>query len=218
MLKRSPIQVIFLFFVYAILATYPVRNIPLDFLKILQLTYTKYNISDFYNNLVAWSMWRLRYCIDGSGFKPGSGKLSPPRRPTLHWGLPSLLFNGYGVLFRGVKLPTHLHLEPKLRMGGAIFLFFHTPSWHGHGQIYLTSEIFTIYCQTWRHFPQTAELLSVTQTMFHNHSNATRCYHFVQPHVQSFGKQMSRFISTQRSQNSHYIRYYPFCVRWDLRH
>ena len=33
-----------LFFVYDILATYPVRNIPLDFLTILQLTYTKYNI------------------------------------------------------------------------------------------------------------------------------------------------------------------------------
>jgi len=32
-----------LFFVYAISATYPVRNIPLDSL-ILQLTYTKYII------------------------------------------------------------------------------------------------------------------------------------------------------------------------------
>jgi len=44
MFKRSPMQVIFLFFVYTILAMYPVRNIPLDFLTILQMIYTKYII------------------------------------------------------------------------------------------------------------------------------------------------------------------------------
>jgi len=32
-------------------------------------------------------------------------------------------------------------------MGGAILLLLHTPSWRGHGQLYLTSEIFTNYCQ-----------------------------------------------------------------------
>ena len=32
-------------------------------------------------------------------------------------------------------------------MGGAIFLLLHTPSWRRHGQLDLTSEIFTNYCQ-----------------------------------------------------------------------
>jgi len=43
-----------------------------------------------------------------------------------HWGLPSLLSGGYrrpfhrGQSERGVKLTTHLHLVPRLRMRGAV--------------------------------------------------------------------------------------------------
>jgi hypothetical protein len=50
---------------------------------------------------------------------------------------PSLLSNGYRGLFprviggRGVKLTTHLHPAPKLRMCGAILLLLHTSSWNG---------------------------------------------------------------------------------------
>jgi len=49
------------------------------------------------------------------------------------WGSPSLIFNGYrggggGGSGRGVKFSTHLHLVPKLRMSGALFLLHNTPS------------------------------------------------------------------------------------------
>jgi hypothetical protein len=53
---------------------------------------------------------------------------SLPPRPDRLWHPPSLLSNGYQTLLsrvkrqrdRGVKLTTHLHLVPKLRMRGAI--------------------------------------------------------------------------------------------------
>jgi hypothetical protein len=51
---------------------------------------------------------------------------SLPPRPERLWGPPSLLSNGYqglcpwGQSGRGVKLTTHLHLVPRLRMRGAV--------------------------------------------------------------------------------------------------
>jgi len=50
---------------------------------------------------------------------------SPPPSDRL-WGLPSLLSNGdlrllpRGLIVQGVKMTTHLHLVPNLRMRGAI--------------------------------------------------------------------------------------------------
>jgi hypothetical protein len=57
--------------------------------------------------------------------------------PDRLWGPPSLLSNGYLGIFlrdlggRGVKLTTHLHLVPKLRIRGAIPPLHHTSSWRG---------------------------------------------------------------------------------------
>jgi hypothetical protein len=60
----------------------------------------------------------------------GSGIFSPPPRPDRLWGPPSLLSDMYhgllprGLSGRGVKLTTHLHLLPKLRM---MELYLHCP-------------------------------------------------------------------------------------------
>jgi hypothetical protein len=64
------------------------------------------------------------------------GIISSPPRPDRLWGPPSLLSNGYRKLFRrrwsswGVKLTTHLHLAPRLRMRRPVPPFPHTSSWH----------------------------------------------------------------------------------------
>jgi hypothetical protein len=62
----------------------------------------------------------------------------------LLWGLASLLFGGYRLLFPGVKLAAtfapHLpqfHPLPMLRMSGAIPLLPYMPFWYGQGQLYL---------------------------------------------------------------------------------
>jgi hypothetical protein len=59
--------------------------------------------------------------------KPGRGKrfFFSPQHPDSFWGPHSPLFNGYQGSFLDVKQPgqtTHLHLVPRLRMGGAITL------------------------------------------------------------------------------------------------
>ena len=55
---------------------------------------------------------------------------SSPKRPDRLWHSPSLLFNRYLVFSRekngrGMKLTTHLHLVPRLRMSGATPLLPH---------------------------------------------------------------------------------------------
>ena len=37
----------------------------------------------------------------------------------------------------GIKLTTHHHLVPRLRMSEAIYLLTHMPSWHGKGKLYI---------------------------------------------------------------------------------
>jgi hypothetical protein len=52
------------------------------------------------------------------------------------WGPPSLLTNSFrglssGVKRQGIKLTTHLHVVPRLKMRGAIPSLHHTSSWRG---------------------------------------------------------------------------------------
>jgi len=55
---------------------------------------------------------------------------SPPQCPNRLWGPHSLLSNWYRMQSgRGVKLTTHLHLAPRLRMRGAIPPLPNTSSW-----------------------------------------------------------------------------------------
>ena len=60
-----------------------------------------------------------------------------PNSPLIQWSrwkaglLPSCHNN------QGMKLTTHLHLAPRLRMSGATSLFPHTLAWHAHGHLYL---------------------------------------------------------------------------------
>jgi len=59
---------------------------------------------------------------------PGRSKrfFFSPKHPDLFWGPHGPLFNGYQGSFLDIKQPgqtTHLHLIPRLRMGGAIPLF-----------------------------------------------------------------------------------------------
>jgi hypothetical protein len=79
--------------------------------------------------------------LGGQGSIPGRGNdgtfssLQP--HPDQHWGPPSLLPNKYQELLVqeysgwGMKLTTHLHLVPKLRMYGATLPPPNTSSWHG---------------------------------------------------------------------------------------
>jgi len=63
------------------------------------------------------------------------------------WGPPSIIFSGSQGPFKGmqwqcVKLSTHHHTLPKLRMSAAIYLPLpppHMPSWHWQGQLHLSS-------------------------------------------------------------------------------
>jgi hypothetical protein len=65
----------------------------------------------------------------------GSRIFFSPRRPDRLWGSPTLLSNGYRLLFLrgqsgwGVKLTTHLQLVPRSRKCGSIHPFPHTLSW-----------------------------------------------------------------------------------------
>jgi hypothetical protein len=81
---------------------------------------------------------------------PGRGwkSLSSPPCPDRLWGPPSLLSNRYqgllpwGQSYRGVKLTTHPHLVPRLRMRGAIlplpqYAFTTWCSVKAQGQFYL---------------------------------------------------------------------------------
>jgi hypothetical protein len=60
-----------------------------------------------------------RYGLDGSGIESRRGRDFPqPSRPP--WGPPSLLYNGYRLIFAGVKRPGRgvdhpLHLDPRLK-------------------------------------------------------------------------------------------------------
>lgn len=56
----------------------------------------------------------------------------------VEWGLLPPWHNS-----QGMKLTTHLHLAPRLRMGGATSLFLHTLAWHalGHGHGLLPSPL-----------------------------------------------------------------------------
>jgi hypothetical protein len=72
------------------------------------------------------SGWLSRYSdwatgwTSGVRFPAGAGIFfSSPPRPYRLWGPPSLLSNGYQGLFfhRGVKLSSHLQLEPRLLCG-----------------------------------------------------------------------------------------------------
>jgi hypothetical protein len=63
------------------------------------------------------------------GFIPARGKKLSPQRPDRTWGPHLLICTGYRGLFPwglsgwGVKLTTHLHLVPRLRM---VSTFFHS--------------------------------------------------------------------------------------------
>ena len=80
-------------------------------------------------------------------------KFSFPKRPDRLWGPFSLLFNGYWISLLGlqrpaVKLSTHLHLVPSLRMSGAILLLPYMPSWRGEGHFTFISQLrlFLVRC------------------------------------------------------------------------
>jgi len=67
-------------------------------------------------------------CAEISGFRIPSGRnlLSLPKGPVRPWDPPSVLLNGYnGFLYReyrnrSVRLTSHLHLVPGIRMSGAL--------------------------------------------------------------------------------------------------
>jgi hypothetical protein len=64
----------------------------------------------------------------------GQESFSSPKRPYHLWGLPSIQFGRYRLLFRrGVKLATYLNVAPVLRICGSIPPFSRLPYVvHGH--------------------------------------------------------------------------------------
>jgi len=75
----------------------------------------------------------LGYDLDDRGSIPAPGiPFSSPPDPHRLWGTPSFLSRGYwGLFLRVVKLITHLHLVPRLRMREATPSFPHTCLWRG---------------------------------------------------------------------------------------
>ena len=69
--------------------------------------------------------------------------LSPPTRPDKFWGPHNLSYRVIVVFFprewsgRDVKLTTHLHLGPRLRMSGSVPPLPHIPLSSAQGQLYL---------------------------------------------------------------------------------
>jgi hypothetical protein len=57
----------------------------------------------------------------------GTKNVSSPKHPGEFWG-PASISDGYHALYPVVKLTTHLHLEPTLRMKRAISLLHHRAS------------------------------------------------------------------------------------------
>jgi hypothetical protein len=70
---------------------------------------------------IAQSVSRRAYGVEGQGSIPGRGKIfySTPQRTDRLWIPPSLLADGYTLLFPrgysgwGLKLSTHLYLVPR---------------------------------------------------------------------------------------------------------
>jgi len=76
-----------------------------------------------------------------SGVRILKGARDLQKRPDHLWRWPSLLFNRYRGSFPGIggqclRLTTHVHLVPRLRMSGAIPLLPHIPSWCGQRRVY----------------------------------------------------------------------------------
>jgi hypothetical protein len=86
---------------------------------------------------VAQSIQWLSCELEDRGSIRARGEIffSSPPHPDRLWGPPNLLWNGYKGLFprgfsgRGVKLTTHLHLVPRLRLHGVIPPLTFTSSW-----------------------------------------------------------------------------------------
>ena len=67
-----------------------------------------------------------------SRFTRTSKSVLEPTQPNIRW-VPGLFHRGYSG--RVVKLTTHFHLVPKLRMSGTIPPFPHVPSWRVEGKV-----------------------------------------------------------------------------------
>jgi hypothetical protein len=75
---------------------------------------------------------KWKYNTSGFDSRQGQKFFSSPSRPDRLWSQPNLITKGYrrGLSSRDVKLITHPHLAPRLRMRGNITPLPNTSSWH----------------------------------------------------------------------------------------